>query len=76
MGVQQGVFTSGPSRQQPWQRLYREVGCAHPGLDRAEGLLDGLANRKCEHDPGLNVPSVSHLSRVSSREGSIAVGTA
>jgi len=27
----------------PWQRLHQEVGCAHPGLDRAEGMLDRLA---------------------------------
>src|SRR5712664_2821413 len=27
----------------PWQRLHQEVGCAHPSLDRAEGVLDGLA---------------------------------
>src|SRR4051795_11837444 len=26
-----------------WQRLHQEVGCAHPGLDRAEGMLDRLA---------------------------------
>jgi len=27
----------------PWQRLHQEVGCAHPGVDRAEGMLDRLA---------------------------------
>jgi hypothetical protein len=27
----------------PWQRLHEEVGCAHPGLDRAEGVLDRFA---------------------------------
>src|SRR5207342_3761618 len=27
----------------PWQCLHQEVGCAHPGLDRAEGMLDRLA---------------------------------
>ena len=26
-----------------WQRLHQEVGCAHPGLDRAERVLDRLA---------------------------------
>ena len=26
-----------------WQRLHQEVGCAHPGLDRSEGMLDRLA---------------------------------
>ena len=26
----------------PWQRLHQEVGCSHPGLDRAEGMLDRL----------------------------------
>jgi hypothetical protein len=25
------------------QRLHQEVGCAHPGLDGAEGMLDRLA---------------------------------
>ncbi len=25
------------------QRLHQEVGCSHPGLDRAEGMLDRLA---------------------------------
>jgi hypothetical protein len=23
-----------------WQRLHQEVGCTHPGFDRAEGMLD------------------------------------
>ena len=27
----------------PGQRLHQEVGCAHSGLDRAEGVLDRLA---------------------------------
>jgi hypothetical protein len=27
----------------PWQRLHQEMGCAHPGLDRAKGMLDRLA---------------------------------
>ena len=27
----------------PRQRLHQEVGCAHPGLDRAEGMLNRLA---------------------------------
>ena len=27
----------------PWQCLHEEVGCSHPGLDRAEGMLDGFA---------------------------------
>ena len=27
----------------PWQRLHQEVGCSHPSLDRAEGMLDRLA---------------------------------
>ncbi len=27
----------------PWQRLHQEVGCSHPGLDGAEGMLDRLA---------------------------------
>ena len=27
----------------PWQRLHQEVRCAHPGLDRAEGMLNRLA---------------------------------
>ncbi len=29
-----------PSRRQP---VAQEVGCSHPGLDRAEGMLDRLA---------------------------------
>jgi hypothetical protein len=33
------------------QRLHQEVGCSHPGLDRAEGMLDRL-------------PSLAHLLRV------------
>jgi len=24
----------------PWQRLHQEVGCTHPGFDRAEVMLD------------------------------------
>ena len=28
----------------PWQRLHQEVGCTHPGLDRAKGVLDRLAS--------------------------------
>jgi hypothetical protein len=27
-----------------WQRLHQEVGCAHPGLDGAEWVLDHLAS--------------------------------
>ena len=27
----------------PWQRLHQEVGCSHPGFDRAKGMLDRLA---------------------------------
>ena len=27
-----------------WQRLHQEVGCAHPRLDRAEGMLDRLTS--------------------------------
>jgi hypothetical protein len=27
----------------PWQHLHQEVGCTHPGLDGAEGMLDRLA---------------------------------
>src|SRR6266550_1180798 len=27
----------------PWQRLHQEVGCSHPSLDGAEGMLDRLA---------------------------------
>ena len=27
----------------PRQRLHQEVGCTHPGLDRAEGMLDRFA---------------------------------
>src|SRR6516162_10734071 len=27
-----------------WQCLHEEVGCSHPGLDRAEGMLDRLAS--------------------------------
>ncbi len=27
----------------PWQRPHQEVGCSHPGLDGAEGMLDRLA---------------------------------
>jgi hypothetical protein len=26
-----------------WQSLHQEVGCAHSGLDRVEGMLDRLA---------------------------------
>jgi hypothetical protein len=29
-----------------WQRLHQEVGGSHPGLDRAEGMLDSLAPRR------------------------------
>ena len=28
-----------------WQRLHHEVGCAHPGLDGAEWVLDRLASQ-------------------------------
>ena len=34
-----------------WQRLHQEVGCSHPGLDRAEAMLDRL-------------PSLAHFLRV------------
>src|ERR1700693_5485214 len=27
-----------------WQCLHQEVGCSHPGLDRAEGMLDRLTS--------------------------------
>ena len=27
----------------PWQRLHQEVSCSHPGLDRAERMLNRLA---------------------------------
>ena len=27
----------------PWQRLHEEVGCSHPGLERAERVLDRFA---------------------------------
>jgi hypothetical protein len=31
-----------PSRCHAWQGLHQEVCCVHPGLDRAEGMLDRL----------------------------------
>jgi len=29
-----------------WQRLHQEMGCTHPGLDRAEGMLDRRENSR------------------------------
>ena len=38
-----GQYVQGHLGSDPGQRLHQEVGCAHPSLDRAEGVLDGLA---------------------------------
>src|SRR6266436_2368609 len=38
-----GQYVQGHLGSNPGQRLHKEVGCAHPSLDRAEGVLDGLA---------------------------------
>jgi len=38
-----GQHVQGHFGADPFQRFHQEVGSAHPGLDRAEGVLDRLA---------------------------------